>query len=265
MSKKTKIFLPAALATLMLFFGCKKIQPEPENPKPNPPVTPTQNDSLIDPIVPTPPTDTVTNDTTGITPPPTPPVDTIPTDTTGITPPPTPPVDTIPNDTTGPTPPVPPYVPRTHVIVFDWGYNMLPDNDTVRKYANNPKYDTIILQSAPANYITCTYMPFDFHYARQILQQQLEYVRSSGKYGNGNGPIYVNKSGGAHLPNVYEFVPGEQTPGMSTEDSTYCATNGYGILRGPNKSSGIEIINHPCVPKGSIMPWGTALRGQKRR
>ena len=274
---KAKQFLPAVTAVSMLFAimaGCKKEKdPIQDNPNPNPTETPTQNDSVpsgptTDTVVPTPPTpepDPIPTDT----------VDPIhPTDTIVPTPPTPEPGDTLdpisptpePGDTLEPTPPAP-YVPRTHVIVFDWRNNGgLPHDDTVRKYANEHWCDTIILRSEPVNqYVGGGWVPLVYHLAREDLQRQLDYVRNIHKYAMGDGPVYVNRWWGAHLPNNYEIIEGVNTPGMSIEDSTWYAENGFSILRSPDKSSNAENIKHPCVPKGPTMGWNAALKMSRGR
>lgn len=136
------------LLGLMLLAGptsCKK------EPQPSPTPTPT-------------PTDTITPVTPG---------DTIPDMPGDTILPPVPPIDTIQpgGDTIVPGPGGDTIVPGGgKVVKFGYqGASTLPSLDTIRRYANDPEYDSIyIMWIAPANYWT----PIGFHSARDSLSKR---------------------------------------------------------------------------------------------
>ena len=156
MNKKRKIFLPVAVASLMAWLiSCQK------DPIPEP--TPVNPDAPTDTITPVNPTDTITPVTPGDT------IPDIPGDTIL---PPVPPIDTIQPDTIVPGPGGDTIVPGTGGKVVKFYYNggdNFPSLDTIRRYANDPEYDSIYIKwGVPANYWT----PVGFHSARDSLSKR---------------------------------------------------------------------------------------------
>ena len=155
MNKKQKIFLSVAVASLMAWLiSCQK------DPIPEP--TPVNPDAPTDTITPVNPTDTITPVTPGDT------IPDIPGDTIL---PPVPPIDTIQPDTIVPGPGGDTIVPGGGKVVkfyYQGGENFTP-LDTIRRYANDPEYDSIyIMWIKAANYWT----PVGFHSARDSLSKR---------------------------------------------------------------------------------------------
>ncbi len=155
MSNKRKIFLPVAVASLMVWLiSCQK------DPIPEP--TPVNPDAPTDTIPPVNPGDTIT---------PVVPGDTIPDIPGDTILPPEPPIDTIQPDTIVPGSGGDTIVPGGGKVVkfyYQGGDNFTP-LDTIRRYANDPEYDSIyIMWIEAANYWT----PFGFHSARDSLSKR---------------------------------------------------------------------------------------------
>ena len=158
MSKKQKIFLPVAVASLIAWLvSCQK-EPIPE-PEPVNPDVPT------DTITPVTPGDTIPDMPGDTILPPVPPIDTIQPGGDTIVP--GPGGDTIVPGPGGDT--IVP-VPGGKVVRFYYqGGNNFPIMDSVQYYANNPEYDSVYIRwIAPANYWT----PNSFHVARDSLSKR---------------------------------------------------------------------------------------------
>lgn len=146
------------LLGLMLLAGptsCKK------DPQPSPTPTPTPTDT----IPPVNPGDTIT---------PVVPGDTIPDIPGDTILPPTPPIDTIQPDTIVPGPGGDTIVPGPgggKVVEFGYqGGGIYPPLDTIRRYANDPEYDSIYIKWVVSN--AAYWTPSGFHVARDSLSKR---------------------------------------------------------------------------------------------
>ena len=132
--------------------------------------------------------------------------------------PPVPPIDTIQPDTIVPGPGGDTIVPGGgKVVKFGYqGASTLPSLDTIRRYANDPEYDSIyIMWIAPANYWT----PVGFHSARDSLSKRF----------NISPKVY-----GGMTIRPYEIVPDADSlspgvKGMARCDSVWYADRHYNV------------------------------------
>ena len=159
MSKKQKIFLPVALVSLLgwLVSGCQKDPiPEPEPVNPNVPT---------DTITPVTPGDTIPDIPGDTILPPVPPIDTIQPDT--IVPGPG-------GDTIVPGPGGDTIVPGGGKVVkfFYRGGDEFPLMDSVRRYANDPEYDSIYIKWMVPATGAAYWTPVGFHSARDSLSKR---------------------------------------------------------------------------------------------
>ena len=132
--------------------------------------------------------------------------------------PPVPPIDTIQPDTIVPGPGGDTIVPGGGKVVkfYYQGASTLPSLDTIRRYANDPEYDSIyIMWIAPANYWT----PVGFHSARDSLSKRF----------NISPKVY-----GGMTIRPYEIVPDADSlspgvKGMARCDSVWYADRHYNV------------------------------------
>lgn len=199
MSNKQKIFLPVAVASLLgwLFSGCQK-DPIPE-PEPSHPNVPT------DTITPVTPGDTIPDIPGDTILPPVPPIDTIQPGGDTIVPG---------GDTIVPTPPTGGKIANFY---YDGGVK-LPPLDSIRKYANDPEYDTIYIKWTRAPDMSVYMTTHGFHTARDSLNKRF----------NISPKVY-----GRSTIWAYQILPDADTAnivmGMIQSDKDWFESNNYRV------------------------------------
>ncbi len=136
--------------------------------------------------------------------------------------------DPVPNPTPTPTP-VPtdtiPQIIPTKDWVIDWEWENAPDTNLIRQYANDPTTRTIVLNLLPST-TALSFYPIMFHMAYNNIKKKFFSISPSNTIGSGT--IFVNKAGGAQLPDP----EATNTCGMALVDSVGYTALGFNVKSG---------------------------------
>lgn len=109
-------------------------------------------------------------------------------------------------------------------VVIDWDWNDAPNQELVKRYANDKNVNTVILNLRP--YGSNAYSPNNFRNGRNYLENN--YFSFNPDKIRGNGDIYVDPNGGAQLP----YPLGDTIRGMYAADYDYFTLKGFNIVLG---------------------------------
>ena len=110
-------------------------------------------------------------------------------------------------------------------ITVDWDWMNAPDTNIVKQYVADPLTKTITLNLLPGT-ASLGFVPISFNRGYDFLEQN--YFALAPDKIVGSGTIFVDESGGAHLPNPQE----SDIYGMSLFDSLRYTSKGFSIARG---------------------------------